>query len=127
MGHQRVAEPVVRPRASTRILLSGLSIARTVKAARSSSGAKQTAMVPFDAVDKAGNAGEKLPRVSDGAKKNTQKLCYRSINSLLPCSRAHQIGEVRDRIVHCCGRTPALVVAAIEPDTGTESFAPVPA
>ena len=37
--------------------------------------------------------GADTPRASEKATENTQKLCYISINSCLPCQDAHQISE----------------------------------
>src|ERR1700730_8571039 len=76
---------------------SALSIARTAKAAQSSSGEKQTAIAAPDVTEAAGSVGESVARESDRTRENTPKLWHIRLNSLLPCSGPHQIGMNRDR------------------------------
>src|ERR1700730_5547408 len=72
---------------------SALSIARTAKAAQSSSGEKQTAIAAPDVTEAAGSVGESVARASDRTRANTLRLWRIRFNSLLPCSRArHSLG-----------------------------------
>jgi hypothetical protein len=78
-------------------------------------------MAPFDAIDEAGNADEKAPRVSDRATENTQKLCYR-ISLTLSYPVRVPIKSARSTTVHRAlpWTNPAPVVAAIESGRDTE-------
>ena len=60
----------------------------TANAAQSSSGVKQTAMAAPEATEEAGRMGANAPSASDRATKNTQKLYYIRLNSLL---RTHSL------------------------------------
>src|ERR1700730_3712643 len=70
-------------------------MARTAKAAQSSSGEKQTAIAAPDVTEAAGSAGESVARESDRTRENTLKLWRIRLNSLLPCSGARQIVGTR--------------------------------
>jgi len=74
-----------------------LLMALIANAAQSSSEVKQVAIAAPEATEETGIMGANKPRASERATENTQKLCYISINSCLPCRGTNQIGECRDR------------------------------
>jgi hypothetical protein len=64
-------------------------------------------MAAPEATNETGRVGESAPNASDRARENTQKLCYISVNSLLPV----RLLIKSPRVLHVEPALPASVIA----------------